>query len=132
MRAVFFVVGGERKDDPIVERGAECGALFFADADDLAGDIAPANFFSDGVDARKEIFDEVVANDADRGGLLEVGFGDVATGDEIVPVTETPREFQIRNSNVYSLAAQVARADAEARRAPRGTGSFRVGWAHAT
>ena len=34
----------------------------------------------------------------------------LATGDEIVPVTETPHEFQIRNSNVYSLAAQVARA----------------------
>jgi molybdopterin molybdotransferase len=34
----------------------------------------------------------------------------LATGDEIVPVMETPREFQIRNSNVYSLAAQVARA----------------------
>ena len=34
----------------------------------------------------------------------------LATGDEIVPVTETPREFQIRNSNVYSLAAQVERA----------------------
>jgi molybdopterin molybdotransferase len=34
----------------------------------------------------------------------------LATGDEIVPVTETPRDFQIRNSNVYSLAAQVARA----------------------
>jgi molybdopterin molybdotransferase len=34
----------------------------------------------------------------------------LATGDEIVAVTEKPREFQIRNSNVYSLAAQVARA----------------------
>jgi molybdopterin molybdotransferase len=34
----------------------------------------------------------------------------VATGDEIVTVGETPRDFQIRNSNVYSLAAQVARA----------------------
>ena len=34
----------------------------------------------------------------------------LATGDEIVPVTETPREHQIRNSNVYSLATQVARA----------------------
>jgi molybdopterin molybdotransferase len=34
----------------------------------------------------------------------------LATGDEIVPVTEKPREFQIRNSNVYSLAAQVSRA----------------------
>jgi molybdopterin molybdotransferase len=34
----------------------------------------------------------------------------VATGDEIVPVAETPRDFQIRNSNVYSLAALVARA----------------------
>jgi molybdopterin molybdotransferase len=34
----------------------------------------------------------------------------LATGDEIVPVAATPREFQIRNSNVYSLAAQVRRA----------------------
>lgn len=34
----------------------------------------------------------------------------LATGDEIVPVTETPLPFQIRNSNVYSLAVQVARA----------------------
>ena len=34
----------------------------------------------------------------------------LATGDEIVAVTEEPRDFQIRNSNVYSLAAQVARA----------------------
>lgn len=34
----------------------------------------------------------------------------IATGDEIVPIGEKPRDFQIRNSNVYSLAAQVARA----------------------
>lgn len=34
----------------------------------------------------------------------------IATGDEIVPVAATPRDFQIRNSNVYSLAAQVTRA----------------------
>jgi molybdopterin molybdotransferase len=34
----------------------------------------------------------------------------IATGDEIVEVSETPQEFQIRNSNIYSLAAQVARA----------------------
>ena len=34
----------------------------------------------------------------------------VATGDEIVEVRETPTEFQIRNSNAYSLAAQVTRA----------------------
>ena len=34
----------------------------------------------------------------------------IATGDEIVPVSEQPRDYQIRNSNVYSLAAQVARA----------------------
>jgi molybdopterin molybdotransferase len=34
----------------------------------------------------------------------------VATGDEIVEVRQVPEEFQIRNSNVYSLAAQVARA----------------------
>ena len=34
----------------------------------------------------------------------------IATGDEIVEVDETPEEFQIRNSNAHSLAAQVARA----------------------
>lgn len=34
----------------------------------------------------------------------------LATGDEIVPVEDTPQQFQIRNSNVYSLAAQVMRA----------------------
>ena len=34
----------------------------------------------------------------------------IATGDEIVEVHEVPLEFQIRNSNAYSLAAQVARA----------------------
>jgi molybdopterin molybdotransferase len=39
----------------------------------------------------------------------------IATGDEIVEVTETPRDFQIRNSNIYSLAAQVTRAGGSAR-----------------
>ena len=34
----------------------------------------------------------------------------LATGDEIVEVAETPSDFQIRNSNAWSLAAQVARA----------------------
>lgn len=34
----------------------------------------------------------------------------IATGDEIVQPHETPEEFQIRNSNAWSLAAQVARA----------------------
>jgi molybdopterin molybdotransferase len=34
----------------------------------------------------------------------------IATGDELVEVDETPSEFQIRNSNTYSLAAQVTRA----------------------
>jgi molybdopterin molybdotransferase len=34
----------------------------------------------------------------------------VATGDEIVEISETPADFQIRNSNAYSLAAQVIRA----------------------
>ena len=34
----------------------------------------------------------------------------VATGDEIVEVEETPADFQIRDSNAHSLAAQVARA----------------------
>lgn len=34
----------------------------------------------------------------------------VATGDEIVEAGETPRDFQVRNSNAWSLAAQVRRA----------------------
>jgi molybdopterin molybdotransferase len=42
----------------------------------------------------------------------------VPTGDEIVEVGETPRDFQIRNSNSYSLAAQVERAGGVARRLP--------------
>jgi molybdopterin molybdotransferase len=42
----------------------------------------------------------------------------VPTGDEIVEVGETPRDFQIRNSNAYSLAAQVERAGGVARRLP--------------
>jgi len=42
----------------------------------------------------------------------------IATGDEIVEVEETPQEFQIRNSNVYSLATQVTRAGGVARILP--------------
>jgi molybdopterin molybdotransferase len=42
----------------------------------------------------------------------------VPTGDEIVEVGETPRDFEIRNSNAYSLAAQVERAGGVARRLP--------------
>ncbi len=34
----------------------------------------------------------------------------IATGDEIVPVGQTPLDYQIRNSNAYSLAVQVRRA----------------------
>jgi molybdopterin molybdotransferase len=34
----------------------------------------------------------------------------VATGDEIVDITDIPKEYQIRNSNAFSLAAQVERA----------------------
>jgi molybdopterin molybdotransferase len=34
----------------------------------------------------------------------------IATGDEIVEVEESPEDFQIRNSNLHSLAAQVTRA----------------------
>jgi molybdopterin molybdotransferase len=37
----------------------------------------------------------------------------LATGDEIVPVAGTPEDFQIRNSNSYSVAAQVSRAGGE-------------------
>lgn len=42
----------------------------------------------------------------------------IPTGDEIVEVQETPAEFQIRNSNAHSLAAQVARAGGVARLLP--------------
>ena len=42
----------------------------------------------------------------------------LATGDELVEVDETPRDYQIRNSNSYSLAAQVEIAGGEAVRHP--------------
>lgn len=34
----------------------------------------------------------------------------IATGDEVIEAGETPREYQVRNSNAWSLAAQVRRA----------------------
>lgn len=37
----------------------------------------------------------------------------LATGDEIVDVTETPEPFQIRNSNAWSMALQAAKAGGE-------------------
>jgi molybdopterin molybdotransferase len=37
----------------------------------------------------------------------------LATGDEVVPIDEHPAGYQVRNSNAYSLAAQVQRAGAE-------------------
>ncbi|HEY6306347.1 MAG TPA: molybdopterin molybdotransferase MoeA [Candidatus Angelobacter sp.] len=42
----------------------------------------------------------------------------LATGDELVEVSKTPGPFQIRNSNSFSLAAQVTAASAEAMRLP--------------
>jgi molybdopterin molybdotransferase len=42
----------------------------------------------------------------------------LATGDELVEISETPGPFQIRNSNSYSLAAQVESAGGEAMRLP--------------
>lgn len=41
---------------------------------------------------------------------VKPGVALLATGDEIVAPEFSPKEFQIRNSNVYSLAAQVSRA----------------------
>lgn len=38
----------------------------------------------------------------------------LATGDEVVEVDETPRDYQVRNSNSFSIAAQVERAGAVA------------------
>jgi molybdopterin molybdotransferase len=37
----------------------------------------------------------------------------LSTGDEVVPIQSTPETFQIRNSNAWSLAAQVARRGGE-------------------
>jgi len=42
----------------------------------------------------------------------------IPTGDEVVNVPETPRPFQVRNSNAYALAAQVTRAGGRARILP--------------
>ncbi len=42
----------------------------------------------------------------------------LSTGDELVEVAETPGPQQIRNSNSYSLAAQVEAAGGEAMRLP--------------
>lgn len=41
----------------------------------------------------------------------------ISTGDEIVAPDQTPKSFQIRNSNAVSLAAQVSRAGGEVARA---------------
>src|SRR5205814_10476449 len=83
LRAVILAIGGERKNDPVVERSAERRAFFFADTDDLARNIVPTNFFSDGIDAGKKIFDDVHSNGADGGGAREIGFSDVAAFDEV-------------------------------------------------
>jgi molybdopterin molybdotransferase len=42
----------------------------------------------------------------------------IATGDEIVEVDQAPEEFQVRNSNAWSLAAQVKRAGGVPRMLP--------------
>jgi molybdopterin molybdotransferase len=42
----------------------------------------------------------------------------LATGDELVDLSKTPGPFQIRNSNSYSLAAQVTASGGEAMRLP--------------
>jgi molybdopterin molybdotransferase len=48
----------------------------------------------------------------------------IATGDEIVEVHESPAEFQIRNSNTWSLAAQVTRAGGVPRALPVARDTF--------
>ena len=48
----------------------------------------------------------------------------IPTGDEIVEVHESPQEFQIRNSNTWSLASQVARAGAVPRILPAARDTF--------
>ena len=42
----------------------------------------------------------------------------LSTGDEVLPIEATPEPYQIRNSNAYSLAAQVLRAGGEPRILP--------------
>jgi len=48
----------------------------------------------------------------------------IATGDEIVEIHESPKDFQIRNSNTWSLAAQVVRAGGVARILPVARDTF--------
>ena len=83
LSAVFLFIGAQRKNNPVVERIPERGALLFAHADHFARRIPPANFLSDGIDAGQQIFDEIVSDDADRRGLLQIGLGDVAASDEV-------------------------------------------------
>lgn len=42
----------------------------------------------------------------------------LSTGDEVVNIDETPRNFEVRNSNLWALAAQVSRAGGEPVRLP--------------
>jgi molybdopterin molybdotransferase len=42
----------------------------------------------------------------------------VPTGDEVVEVSETPLDFEVRNSNAYALAAQAIRAGGRAKTLP--------------
>ncbi len=92
----------------------------------LPAAIAGANLNPEGIEARQG---DVILTAGRRLGYVEIAalattghafvpvyrrpeVAILATGDELVGVEETPRDEQIRNSNAYSLAAQVTRAGA--------------------
>src|SRR5262249_55953757 len=73
LRAKVLLVGSEWKNDPVVQRSAERGALLFSYTDDLTRKTIPADFLADWVYSREKILDNVHANGADRSGSGEIG-----------------------------------------------------------
>ncbi len=125
LRTIFLEISGERKNDPVVERSAERCALFFADADDGAGDVVPANFLADGIHAGEKIIHQIGADDADGRGGVEVGIGDVAAFDQVHVV-----EFgHLRGPGAQVGVFQRVQAAAGFHAAANGSADFLAGFA---
>src|SRR5262249_20910210 len=73
LRTEVFLVGAPRHNDPVVERSSKRSALFFSDANNLAGKIVPANLFADRVYSRKKVFDNIHTDGANGGSGSEIG-----------------------------------------------------------
>jgi molybdopterin molybdotransferase len=107
--AVIMVEHVTREDGRVrIDRGAPPGQFINPQGcESRAGDLLlPAGKrmdYSDVALAAASGHDRVIVFVRPRVAIL-------ATGDEIVPVSAQPADFQIRNSNAYSLAAQVSRA----------------------